>query len=62
MIIVIVIKERSERSGTIEEVVSHGIDMDTNEIITLPSVSPQNLGAIFDMSIGEYVLKDKNDF
>ena len=38
-------------------VVSHGIDNDTERPVVLPQESPQDLGAVFDLQIGEWVIK-----
>lgn len=56
-IIVIVVKERNEKTGRIEEIVSHGIDFATDRNIVLPQESPSSVGARFDPDIGEYVIK-----
>jgi cell wall assembly regulator SMI1 len=58
MIIVIVYKE--EEKGT--EIVSHGHDLDTDKIVILPQLTPFQIGARYDLEIGEYVLDgDNND-
>lgn len=55
--IVIVMKERNAKTGRIEEIVSHGIDPETNKDIILPSEPPHALGAVFDHDIREYVIR-----
>ena len=46
-------------TGEKEFGVSHGIDMNTDQIVILPSVSrPELLGAKFDQQLGEWVIYD----
>jgi hypothetical protein len=59
MIIVIVQSDLNEKTGRMEPVVSHGIDPDTGETHVLPHEPPQQLGAVFDETLGEYVIRDK---
>lgn len=56
MIIVIVEKSKNAKTGINEEIVSHGVNTETQQQIVLPWISPQELGAKFDKSIGEYIL------
>lgn len=35
---------------------SHGVDVDTDAIVIMPPEDPLDLGAVFDQSIGEYVI------
>lgn len=58
MIIVVTYMETNERNGRLERFASHGINTDTDKIVTLPQVDPEQLGARFDPEIGEYVLKE----
>lgn len=58
MIIVIVTEERNARSGRMEKVVSHGVDMATGKIIIMSCGSPESVGASFDPDIGEYVIRE----
>ena len=47
-------------TGEKEFGVSHGIDMNTDQIVILPSVShPEELGAKFDQNLGEWVVNDE---
>ena len=56
MVIVITTKERSEQTGAIEIIASHGVDSETNKTVILPCSTPERLGAVFDKELGEYVL------
>jgi hypothetical protein len=56
MIIVIVHTEHNEKTGRMEQVVSHGIDPDTGKTIVLPQDSPEKIGAVFDHNTGEWLI------
>jgi hypothetical protein len=58
MILVIVNKELNKRTGRYEQVVSHGInlDSDNDQIVILPSVSPEAIGAKWSVEMQEYYL------
>lgn len=56
MIVVITMHERNPRTGRWETICSHGIDESTGRTVTLPSVTPQSIGAQFDAELNEYVL------
>jgi hypothetical protein len=43
-------------TGEKEQLVSHGVDTETDEIVVLPQVSPSECGCVYDIDIGEYVL------
>jgi hypothetical protein len=58
MILVITIKEVNEKSGNLELIVSHGVNLVTDEIVILQQVHPSLIGAIFDYKLGEYVLNN----
>lgn len=58
MIIVIAFKEKNQRTGREELVVSHGIDEHTGKTVILPCEPPERIGAKFNAEIGEYVLSD----
>lgn len=58
-IMVIVVKEKNHRTGRIEEIVSHGINLDTDQTVIMSGCSPQSVGAVFDVELGEYVIRDK---
>ena len=45
-------------TGREEFVVSHGINMDTDETVILPCEHPEILGAKYDIDIGEWILGD----
>jgi hypothetical protein len=57
MIIVICFKERDSKTGRIRTVVSHGVDDHTGRTVILPCDTPEDIGAVFDPSIGEYVVQ-----
>jgi hypothetical protein len=57
MLLVIVDRVWNERAGRAEEQVSHGIDLETDRVITLPNGPPWMIGAKFDIDIGEYTLE-----
>lgn len=61
MMVVIVDKEIDKRTGKEVLIVSHGVNQETGETVVLPCVSPQEIGARLDMSLGEYVLDEKAD-
>ncbi len=58
MIIVIVNKEHNPKTGYEHEIVSHGFDVHTNQLIIMPNVHPCEVGAKFDIDIGEYVITE----
>lgn len=43
-------------TGEKEQLVSHGVDTETDEVVILPQVSPSELGCVYDIELGEYVL------
>jgi len=56
MIVIIFTKARNPRTGQMEKVAANGVDIDTLRTITLPSVTAQELGAVYDRDLGEYIL------
>lgn len=47
-------------TGSKELLVDHAIDLETNEIVPVPSHPPESFpGAYFHGEIGEYVMEDK---
>ena len=52
---IMIICEKDEKSNY---VCSHGINMDTNEVVIVPQVHPREIGAIFSMQFEEFVLPD----
>lgn len=42
--------------GQKEFLVSHGIDLETDQVVILPNEHPKNLGAILDVNSGEWVI------
>lgn len=56
MIIVIANIERNQKTGRDQIIVSHGIDSDTGRNVILPQESPEKIGAVFDVSMGESVI------
>ncbi len=61
MIMVVVNRERNPRTGKLDLVVSHGIDMNTGKNAVLPQEGPAAVGAVMDMVLGEYVIRDSSD-
>jgi hypothetical protein len=59
MIIVITSKERNEKTGKVETVVSHGVESETGRAVVLPCETPERIGARFDAELGEYILQEK---
>lgn len=55
--ICIVENETDQKTGRKQLVVSHGIDEETLRSIPMPQVHPAELGAKYDLSIGEYVIE-----
>ena len=60
MILVIVERERDDR-GNYDDVVSHGIDLNTGSVIMLPQVSTYEVGAVYDYNMGEYVIMEDEE-
>ena len=58
MIAVIFTNLRNERTGAMELVASHGVDIDTLEQITLPPVTAKELGAFYSPDLGEFVVSN----
>jgi len=56
MVMLIVNREEDPGNGRLQLVVSHGIDMETDEVVVMPPVHPRETGAMFDMRLGEWVL------
>lgn len=55
--ICIVETETCPRTGIRRLVVSHGIDEETLRSIPMPQVPPSELGAKYDIQLGEYVIE-----
>lgn len=55
MILVITNTEKNDW-GIYDTFVSHGIDLNTGQVVILPQVSPEDVGAEYDPNIGEYVI------
>jgi hypothetical protein len=56
-ILVAVVDEVCKRTGRTLKVVSHGIDLETDKIVVMSGGSPESMGAVFDMEIGEYIIR-----
>lgn len=56
MIIVIANRERNDRTGKYETIVSHGVDEDTLKSVVLPQEKLIDIGARFDRDLNEWVL------
>lgn len=57
MVIVIVTTEKDPKTGKPRQVVSHGVDSDTDKAVILPCETPASIGAQWDPEIGEFVLR-----
>ena len=55
MILVITNFEKDDM-GKKREFVSHGINLESDRVVVLPQVSPEEI-AVFDLDIGEWILK-----
>lgn len=55
----LVITNREKIRGKYRDIVSHGINLDNDEVVVLPQEEPYILGAVFDLDIGEYVIYGK---
>lgn len=60
MIIVVTQTELNEDTGRMERIVSHGFDTLTGKAVILPSMKPEEIGALFDRQRGEFVLPGRN--
>lgn len=57
MIIVVTCETKNEKTGRMETLVSHGVDMDTNLNVVLPWITLKEIGAVYNEELNEYVLK-----
>jgi hypothetical protein len=57
VVIVIVTTEKDPKTGKPRQVVSHGVDSDTDKAVILPCETPASIGAQWDPEIGEFVLR-----
>jgi len=57
MILVITHAERDKKTGCVQIIASHGIDLDTGHTIILSNERPETLGAVLDPELGEYVIR-----
>ena len=60
MILLIVVTEVNERTGRPEQIVSHGIDLETGQTLALPAEHPTRLGGVLDPELGEYVIHTRS--
>lgn len=60
MILVITETEKNDW-GNYSTFASHGIDLSTGQVIILPQISPEALGAEYDYNVGEYVIREEED-
>jgi hypothetical protein len=60
MIIVITCEEIDEITERRRIIASHGYDTIRDKNVVLPGEEPYKLGAVFDKSIGEWVIYEKN--
>jgi hypothetical protein len=56
MIVVIAVRELNETTQRYEDIVSHGVDADTLDVVVLPQELLCEIGAEFNRELGEYVL------
>jgi hypothetical protein len=56
MIVLILTREHGHRTGWKENIVSHGVDLDTDKTVILPFEQPLALGAVYNDKLGEWVL------
>lgn len=56
-VIVIFTRERHPASGRTMLAASHGIEVDTGKTIVVSQDSPEQLGAVFDPEIWEYIIR-----
>lgn len=59
MIIVVCTMEKHPKTGKPRKIVSHGIDRASGKSVCLPCDTPEEIGAVFDQEVGEYVLPDQ---
>lgn len=57
-ILVITCEEKNERTGKMELIASHGVDMSFGQTVCLPSEHPALLGAKHDPKRGGWILED----
>lgn len=57
-ILVITTMEPNPKTGRMELVASHGVDLDTDRAVVLSCDHPQALGARVDPEMGEWVIPD----
>lgn len=55
MILLCVVKEKNEKTGRVEEIVSHGVNSETGQNVVLPWESPKVLGALYSPEHGYYL-------
>ena len=56
-ILVIAVRERNEKTGCMETIVSHGVDLVSGENVVLPNLPPAEVGAVWAPEVGEYVIR-----
>lgn len=58
----ITMQERNARTGRMETIVSHGVDLDTDKTVITDSETIEvwkTRGAVFDTNMGEWVYRDR---
>jgi len=55
MILLYVVQEKNEKTGRVEEIVSHGINAETGQNVVLPWESLKSLGAHYSQEYGYYL-------
>jgi hypothetical protein len=51
-------REENPRTGRIEELVSHGINLATDRMLITSNDRPEDMGAFFDNEVGEWILDE----
>lgn len=59
-ILVVTTVEYNEKSRRNERLVSHGINMETDEVVVMPCEPVERSGAVFDSDLGEYVIREES--
>lgn len=60
--IVVIVNNETNKEGKKELIVSHGICSETLESVILPNVHPREVGAVFDMTLGEYIIPNAHAY
>lgn len=61
-LMLVTFRERNSRTGRMETLVSHGVDLDTDKTVITDSETIEvwkTRGAVFDHNMGEWVYRDR---